>query len=306
LYGPAIILGTPRGPIVFVRYDARDATGGALEVARGVCLGVLGPNGAGKTTTIEMLEGLREPDEGAIEILGTNWNGDARSIRERIGVQLQETRLEEKLTVLETLRVYRSFYEHGRDLDEVIGVVGLGEKRDTWVEKLSGGQRQRLTLWCALVNRPEVLFLDEPTTGLDPQARRRVWEIVEEFKGNGGSVVLTTHYMEEADRLADHLVVFDRGKIIADGTPASIVASLGAQSIVELRGAGLDDARLRALPGVLGLRRDGRAVVLSVDDTQAAITAVLALGVELEDLHTHRPTLDDVFLHLTGKQLRDE
>ncbi|MHC4958670.1 MAG: ABC transporter ATP-binding protein [Planctomycetota bacterium] len=286
--------------------DVAAVDGIDLEVGAGTCLGVLGPNGAGKTTTIEMLEGLRKPDGGSIEILGTNWNGDARSIRKRIGVQLQETRLEEKLTVFETLRVYRSFYEEGRDIGEVIAIVGLQEKRDTWVEKLSGGQRQRLTLGCALVNRPEVLFLDEPTTGLDPQARRRVWEIVEEFKGRGGSVVLTTHYMEEADRLADHLVIFDRGKIIADGTPASIVASLGAQSIVELRGPDLDDARLRELPGVLELRRDGRAVVLSVDDTQAAITAVLALGVELEDLHTHRPTLDDVFLALTGKQLRDE
>jgi ABC-2 type transport system ATP-binding protein len=283
-----------------------------LEAFPGTCLGVLGPNGAGKTTTIEMLEGVRPSDGGEIEILGRTWKRDAMAIRERIGVQLQETKLEDRLTVYETLRLYRSFYREGRDIDEILGIIGLEEKRDTWIEKLSGGQRQRLTLGCALVNRPAVLFLDEPTTGLDPQARRRVWEVVEAFKKEGGAAILTTHYMEEAERLADNLVIFDRGQIIARGTPASIVASLGAQSIVTLRGPGLHDdaeaaeAALRALPGVLSLRRDGDAVVMQVSDTRSAIAAVLGLGLALDDLQSHRPTLEDVFVTLTGKHLRDE
>jgi ABC-2 type transport system ATP-binding protein len=281
-----------------------------LEAHPGTCLGVLGPNGAGKTTTIEMLEGIREPDAGDIEILGHRWKRDAMAIRERIGVQLQETKLEERLTVYETLRLYRSFFREGRDIDEVMAIVGLEEKRDAWIEKLSGGQKQRLTLGCAMINRPAVLFLDEPTTGLDPQARRRVWEVVEAFKQGGGAAILTTHYMEEAERLADELVIFDRGQIIARGTPASIVASLGAQSIVTLRGPGLAgdtaEATLRALPGVLALRRDGDAVVLQVSDTRSVVAAVLGLGLALDDLHTHRPTLEDVFVTLTGKNLRDE
>ena len=283
-----------------------------LEAHRGTCLGVLGPNGAGKTTTIEMLEGIREPDGGDIEILGYRWKRDAVAIRERIGVQLQETKLEDRLTVHETLRLYRSFYRDGRDIDDVLSIIGLEEKRDTWIEKLSGGQKQRLTLGCALINRPAVLFLDEPTTGLDPQARRRVWEVVEAFKQEGGTAILTTHYMEEAERLSDALVVFDRGQIIARGTPASIIASLGAQSIITLRGPGLAETNdtaeptLRALPGVLSLRRDGDAVVLQVSDTRSVVASVLGLGLALDDLHTHRPTLEDVFVTLTGKNLRDE
>ncbi|MCZ6597701.1 MAG: ABC transporter ATP-binding protein [Planctomycetota bacterium] len=289
-----------------------------LAVPRGTCLGLLGPNGAGKTTTVECLEGLRDPDEGEVEILGRRWDGDGREIRERIGVQLQETRLQEKLTVHETLRLFRSFYREGRDLGEVVEAVGLVEKRDARIDKLSGGQKQRLALGCALVSRPELLFLDEPTTGLDPQARRRVWEVIEDFKEQGGTVLLTTHYMEEAERLADEVVIIDRGKIIAAGTPAAIIASLGAESIVEIhpqeadRGGGgfPDDMTLRELPGVKEVRHEAGAIALSVTDTQSCIGALLALlartGVKLEDLRTHRPTLEDVFLSLTGKQLRDE
>ncbi|WP_428262203.1 ATP-binding cassette domain-containing protein [Haliangium sp.] len=280
-----------------------------LEAHPGTCLGVLGPNGAGKTTTIEMLEGIRAPDEGEVSILGRRWHRHARSIRARIGVQLQETQLEDKLSVRETLRLYRSFYKNGRTVDEVIAMIGLEDKHDAWVVKLSGGQKQRLTLGCALVNRPAVLFLDEPTTGLDPQARRRVWDIVEAFKQDGGTVILTTHYMEEADRLSDQLVIFDRGRIIARGTPASLIESLGVQSIVSVRGEALDQAaetRLRALPGVRGLRRDGGAVVLEVDDTRQVIAGLFELDLAIEDLHTHRPTLDDVFMALTGRELRDD
>lgn len=285
-----------------------------LELVRGTCLALLGPNGAGKTTTIEMLEGLTRPDSGEIEILGRSWATDAQEIRERIGVQLQETRLQEKVTVFETLRLFRSFYDQGRDPQDVLEVVELTDKRDARVETLSGGQHQRLSLACALVSNPEVLFLDEPTTGLDPQARRRVWEIVDGFKTAGGTVLLTTHYMEEAERLADHVVIVDAGKIIAEGSPTAIIGSLRAESIVELyprdgTGQLLTDAALRSLAGVTEVRREGAAFTLVVTDTQASVGALLAhleqVGVELESFKTHSPTLEDVFVALTGKHLRD-
>jgi ABC-2 type transport system ATP-binding protein len=292
-----------------VAVDALD-----LDVPTGRCLGLLGPNGAGKTTTIEMLEGLTPPDAGTIEILGLTWERDARAIRQAIGVQLQDTELLDKITVREALALFRSFYAQGETPESVMELVGLADKRDTWVKNLSGGQRQRLTLGCALVSRPRVLFLDEPTTGLDPQARRRVWEIVEDFKRDGGTVLLTTHYMEEAERLADDLVIVDHGRIIAAGTPAQIIASLDAESIVEVRPR--EDAvdrvatlALDELPGVRAVRRDGVATALSVTDTQACIAALLELlareGLRLDDLRTHRPTLEDVFVALTGKHLRD-
>jgi len=285
-----------------------------LELERGICLALLGPNGAGKTTTIEMLEGLTRPDAGSIEILGRTWAAHAGEIRERIGVQLQETRLQEKVTVAETLRLFRSFYRQGRDLAQVLEVVGLTDKRDARVETLSGGQHQRLSLACALVSSPELLFLDEPTTGLDPQARRRVWEIVEGFKSEGGTILLTTHYMEEAEKLADEVVIVDAGRVIAKGTPASVIAGLHAESIVELHpkdggGDRLSDEALLALPGVREVRREGAAFTLVVTDTQASVAALLAhlesVGVALESLQTHSPTLEDVFVALTGKHLRD-
>lgn len=295
------------------RYGELVAVGGIDFAARaGTCLGLLGPNGAGKTTTIEILEGLQRPDAGEVRVLGRRWDREGHEIRERIGVQLQETELQAKLTVFETLRMFRSFYREGRDVDEVVARVGLGEKRDGRVGELSGGQKQRLALGCALVNRPEVLFLDEPTTGLDPQARRRVWEIVEEFKAGGGAVILTTHYMEEAERLADELVIVDHGKVISAGTPRAIVAGLEAESIVSLRprdGAELTAEELGALDGVREARRGGECWTLSVVDTKRAILALLehlrARGVEVDDLDTHRPTLEDVFVSITGKTLRD-
>ena len=285
-----------------------------LEVRAGTCLALLGPNGAGKTTAIEMIEGLQRPDEGTIEVLGRTWKSDANGIRERIGVQLQETRLQEKVTARETLTLFASFYDETRDLDEVLEMVGMTEKKDARVENLSGGQHQRLTLACALVSDPDLLFLDEPTTGLDPQARRRVWEIVETFKSGGGSVLLTTHYMEEAERLADEVVIVDAGKMIARGAPASVIGDLHADSIVELfpKESGLDrltDAALLALPGVTEVRREGATYTLVVDDTQASVASLLThlneVGVELHSLQTHAPTLEDVFVALTGKHLRD-
>lgn len=294
--------------------DLTAVDGVDLEVRRGICLAMLGPNGAGKTTTIEMLEGLKRPDAGTIELLGRGWKSDGDEIRRRIGVQLQDTKLQEKVTAFETLRLFASFYPETRDLRETLALVGLDEKRDARVETLSGGQHQRLTLACALVHRPDVLFLDEPTTGLDPQARRRVWEIVETFKSEGGTVLLTTHYMEEAQRLAEEVVIVDAGRVIARGSPAAVIAGLEAESIVELHprdGAGerLDDAALAALPGVREVRREGGSLTLVVTDTQASVGALLAhlaaRDVALEALQTHAPTLEDVFMALTGKHLRD-
>ena len=297
------------------RFGALTAVDGLdLRLAGGTCLALLGPNGAGKTTTIEMLEGLTRPDAGEIEILGRSWATDAQGIRERIGVQLQETRLQEKVTVLETVRLFRSFYERGRAPEEVLDIVELTDKGGARVETLSGGQHQRLSLACALVSNPEVLFLDEPTTGLDPQSRRRVWEIVDGFKSDGGTVLLTTHYMEEAERLADDVVIVDAGKVIAEGSPAAVIGSLHAESIVELyprdgTGRLLRAEALQALAGVTEVRHEGAAFTLVVTDTQASVGAVLAhlaeMGVELESLQTHSPTLEDVFVALTGKHLRD-
>src|SRR5918992_129975 len=205
-----------------------------LEVNRGECFGLLGPNGAGKTTTIEICEGLTSPDSGHVEVLGRRWSTHERELRELLGIQLQDTQLAEKLTVEETLRLFRSFYRRGRDVADVLAVVQLEEKRRARVGTLSGGQKQRLALACAIVGDPELLFLDEPTTGLDPQARRQVWELVEQLKAAGRTILLTTHYMEEAERLADRVAIVDRGRVIALGTPRELIASLEAEHVVEL------------------------------------------------------------------------
>lgn len=309
------------GPAVRVRGlvkrfgEVTAVAGVDFEVHRGTCLGLLGPNGAGKTTTVEMLEGLTEPDEGEVEILGLTWRRDAREIRERIGAQLQESKFPDKLRVREVLRLFRSFFRDGADIDEVLETVGLAEKRDAYVKTLSGGQKQRLSIGVALLNNPEIVFLDEPTTGLDPQARRRVWEIVERVKAAGGTVLLTTHYMEEAERLADDLIIMDHGRVIARGTPAAIIATLNAESVVQFSlgaGAGraLTEEDLLALDGVNAIRREGASVVLTVRHAHEVISGLFALiearGLALEDLRTHRPTLEDVFVSLTGKSLRDE
>jgi ABC-2 type transport system ATP-binding protein len=293
--------------------DVKAVDGIDLEVPRGICFGLLGPNGAGKTTTLEMVEGLTPPTSGRIELFGRSWGeGHDRDLRRRLGVQLQETRLPEKLTVNDLLRLFRSFYPGGRSVADAIAVVQLEEKRDARVEKLSGGQKQRLSLACALVGDPELLFLDEPTTGLDPQARLKIWEIVEDFRAQGGTVILTTHYMDEAAHLCERLVVLDHGKVIAQGTPAELVASLGAEQIVSLSLAGDGAAPLEALgalPGVTSVTPREDQIVLSVTDMGAALPALLQL-LERErravaSLTTHQATLEDVFVHLTGRGLRD-
>ena len=284
-----------------------------LDAPPGACLALLGPNGAGKTTTIEMLEGLQQPDRGRVDVLGLRWDTDGERIRQRIGVQLQEAQLPDKLRVHEVLRVFRSLYPDGRTVAEMLDLIGLSEKRRALVSELSGGQRQRLSLACALIHRPEVLFLDEPTTGLDPQARHRVWELVEDFKRGGGTVLLTTHFMTEAERLADRVMVVDKGKVLAEGTPAELVASLGAESIVAIELGGADPAELAtavaALADVTSAEaREGRLRV-GARGFERALPAVLELlaarGATVIDLGVHRPTLEDVFLSLTGRGLRD-
>ncbi len=204
--------------------DVLAVNGLDLEVHQGECFGLLGPNGAGKTTTIEILEGLLQPTAGEVEVLGLNWRRHEALLRRRLGITLQETRLPERMTVLEVVELFRSFYEHGHDPLEVMRMVSLEEKRGAWYDKLSGGQKQRLAVACALVSDPELLFLDEPTTGLDPQSRRQLWDLVSGMRQAGRTVVLTTHYMDEAERLCDRVAIVDRGRIIALGTSAELIA----------------------------------------------------------------------------------
>ncbi len=281
-----------------------------LTIHAGECFGLLGPNGAGKTTTVEILEGLNEPDAGTVSVLGSSWSRDARALRERIGIQLQETQLSEKLTVLETITLFRSFYSKGLAPEEVMRIVRLEEKEKSWVRKLSGGQKQRLSLAVALVGDPEILFLDEPTTGLDPQARRQVWDVITDVKARGGTVLLTTHYMEEAERLCDRIAIVDRGKVIALDTPAGLIARLGAEHVLEIETESLPDLeRLRNLVDVRDLRIDGTVVSLTVREVHRAVPALLeelaAQSVTLTRLTTHHATLEDVFVAMTGRHLRE-
>jgi ABC-2 type transport system ATP-binding protein len=289
-----------------------------LDIRRGECFGLLGPNGAGKTTTIEICEGLTAPDSGDVEILGRRWSTHERELRELLGVQLQDTQLAEKLTVEETVRLFRSFYRRGHGVAEVLGIVQLEEKRRARVGALSGGQKQRLALACAIVGDPDLLFLDEPTTGLDPQSRRQVWELVEHLKAAGRTLLLTTHYMEEAERLADRVAIVDHGRIIALGTPRELIASLGAEHVVEFAvaaarghhdGAALDESALTAVAGVRAARRVDHGFSLRVAHLHEAMPALLAelerRDLALAELRTHTATLEDVFVSLTGRQLRD-
>ena len=283
-----------------------------LEVGAGECFGLLGPNGAGKTTTVEVIQGLIQPDAGTVEVLGLTWDKHATELRQSMGTALQETRLPDKLSVIETIRLFRSFYKKAIPEDDVLAQVQLQEKRDSWVNKLSGGQRQRLAVACALVCDPDILFLDEPTTGLDPQSRRQMWDVVERFRARGGTVLLTTHYMEEAEHLCDRVAVVDHGKVIGLGSPRQLIASLGAEHVVDFAVAGsvaLEDAELSRLPGVSRVHHeDGhtRLTVLRVHETLPALMNLLAgRGASLSELTTHHATLEDVFMSLTGRHLRD-
>ncbi len=282
-----------------------------LAIERGECFGLLGPNGAGKTTTIELLEGLKEPDAGEIEILGTTWAEDAAGLRERLAISLQETQLGEKLTVAETLRLFASFYRVSRDPEEVLALVALDEKRDARVGKLSGGQKQRLAVACALVGDPELLFLDEPTTGLDPQSRLQLWGQVTEFRRTGGTVMLTAHYMEEGERLCDRVAIIDHGKVIAMGSPAELIRELHAANVIELATEPeVERGLLAGLPGVGEVRRRGPNWSLAVGELSESVPPLLAAiersGARLAHLSTHEATLEDLFVSLTGRALRDE
>ena len=285
-----------------------------LEVQAGECFGLLGPNGAGKTTTVEICEGLTAPDSGDVEVLGQRWSSNAPQLRQRLGIQLQDTQLSEKLTVFETVRLFRSFFRQGAETSEVIARVQLEEKQKSRVGDLSGGQKQRLALACALVGDPDFLFLDEPTTGLDPQARRQLWELIEEFKQSGRTILLTTHYMEEAERLCDRVAIIDHGREIALGTPRELIASTCAEQMVEFTAGSaskaLDVPALRRIEGVRDVRTENGAVLLQVTELHTSVPALLAeltrQNVSLTELRTHSATLEDVFVTLTGRHLRDE
>jgi ABC-2 type transport system ATP-binding protein len=303
------------------RYPGRngpvDAVNGIdLEIKQGECFGLLGPNGAGKTTTVEIVEGLNQPTSGEVEVLGMSWATDAPGIRQKIGVTLQETRLPDKETVGEIVTLFRSFYRTGAEPDAVIAQVSLEGKTGAFIEQLSGGQQQRLAVALALVGDPEVLFLDEPTTGLDPQSRRQLWEVIRGFRARGRTIVLTTHYMDEAERLCDRVAIVDQGKIIAQGSPVELISRLGGDHIIEFAleetasGSPLESSTLLKLESVLAVRAENDGFVLTVTKPHRAIPALLnevdRLERSLARLTTRHVSLEDVFVALTGRHLRDD
>jgi len=281
-----------------------------LDVAPGEVFGLLGPNGAGKTTTLEMIEGLTPPDAGEIEVCGRNWRQHASEIRARIGVQLQATSLYNKITPREALDLFGSYYPRRRPTEELLELVQLQEKADAYHVTLSGGQAQRLALALALVNDPEVVFLDEPTAGLDPQGRRSLWEVVRGMKAAGRTVMLTTHYMDEAESLCDRLAIIDHGKLLQSGTPRELIAGLGIPSVVELTfdGPAPDPTAFRERIGS-AIEVRGSLWEIPTPDPKALLprlfTAIESAGLEYGQVHVRRATLEDVFLHMTGRSLRD-
>ncbi len=288
----------------------RAVDGVTFEVRQGEIFGLLGPNGAGKTTTVEMLEGLRTPDGGSLEVLGIDVAAHPDALKERIGVALQTAELYPKLTVVEVIDLFRSFYRRSLPTEQLISFLDLDERRNGRTKELSGGQRQRLAVALALVNDPEVVFLDEPTTGLDPAARRSLWDLVEQLKAQGKTILLTTHYMEEAEVLCDRLAIMDHGRIIEMGTVGEVVSRRFKERAVQFdRIEGIDDERLAAMKAVSSVKHDDGVVLLYTSDVPATISDLLAateaLGIEASNLTVRRATLEDVFLDLTGRALRD-
>jgi ABC-2 type transport system ATP-binding protein len=310
----------PAAPVVVrdlvKNYGKVEAVRGiSFEINPGECFGLLGPNGAGKTTTVEILEGLLEPTSGGVSVLGMRWGPDDQRIRERLGVCLQQTIFSERLQVHETVELFRCLYARGRDPRLVLEEVGLAEKVNARVGTLSGGQKQRLAVGCALVGEPDLLFLDEPTTGLDPQSRRQVWEIVNAFKSAGRAVLLTTHYMDEAERLCDRVAIVDHGRVIALDTPKRLMTTLGGDHVIEIALAPdgpphPEPSLLADLPAVTSVHVSAGHFVLAVGEVHVAVPALLdrleAGRWELASLSTRHASLEDVFVALTGRHLRDE
>jgi ABC-2 type transport system ATP-binding protein len=291
------------------RYGPLTAVDGvSFEVARGEIFGILGPNGAGKTTTLEMIEGLRRPDEGTAVVEGVDVRADPRGVRARIGVQLQEAAFFERLTVEETLRLFGAFHRRTAPLDGIIERMQLGEKRQARAGTLSGGQRQRLSIALALVNDPQTLFLDEPTTGLDPQARRNLWDVIAGFRREGRTVVLTTHYMEEAEYLCDRVAIMDHGRLVALDTPRALIRRHTPGTTVAVAVSG-GDAVLEELPGVRHVQHANGEVVLASDDPIQTVHALMDLDrrgtLHFHQLRVEEASLEDVFLHLTGRRMRE-
>ncbi|MCY1083398.1 ABC transporter ATP-binding protein [Archangium lansingense] len=282
-----------------------------LRVEQGECMGLLGPNGAGKSTTLELLEGLQRPTAGTVRLFGLEWGKDAARVRARIGIAPQETRFHGKMTVSETLQLFRAFYPRGLPVDALLQLVGLEEKRGAYAMNLSGGQQHRLSLATALAGDPELLFLDEPTAGLDPRSRQALWDTLGSLKAQGRTVVLTTHYLEEARALCDRVVILDRGRIVAQGTPAKLLASLGGGQVIELVASPVPTPEVFAdLPALRSLRLHSAGLTLHVAELQPALSGLLervrARGLTLRSLSTREVTLDDVFLACTGHGLGED
>ena len=293
------------------RYDKVEAVSGvSFTVQEGEVFGLLGPNGAGKTTTVEILEGLRDPDSGFVSVCGLNPQRESVALKHEIGAALQSTSLPDKIRVMEALRLFASFYKRGRKPEELLKRFGLEEKRHTFYNQLSGGQKQRLALAMALVNDPKVVFLDEPTAGLDPQVRREIYDIIEELKRDKKTILMTTHYIEEAERLCDRVAIVDHGKVIAFGTPRELKAHSGGTTRIEVRLSKPEtNGRLKTLEGVADAREvDGAYVLHSQRPPQTIVSLVKHLeaqGNELVSLEIATPSLEDVFIELTGRRLRD-
>jgi ABC-2 type transport system ATP-binding protein len=290
--------------------DVRAVDGVSFGVPAASVFTLLGPNGAGKTTTLEILEGIREPDSGEIEVFGERLRRVGRKVKQRMGVLLQEGNFEPYLKVREVVRLFASFFESSRPVDEILERIALTEKAGSYVKNLSGGQKQRLAIGAALVNDPELVFLDEPTTGLDPQARRNVWSVVSDLRSTGVAIVLTTHYMEEAEALSDHVCIMDHGQLIAEGSPRELSARLGQETIIEFQADGVDDAALEPLAACCkGVRSGADLVTVETEELVSTMESLLAWSKErrtvLTNMTVRQPNLEDVFLSLTGRRLRE-